>query len=118
VKNKDSEARQPAQVRWDGACKLCAGQVEEREEGEVTEERGETSLERHVLQHESGNTPPPAAARHANPAAEGSGAGPVVAEDAERVGELGFEIQQGGGVGVIVTAAGRRSSDGGHGSHC
>ena len=116
MKNKDSEARQPSQVRRDGACELCSGEVEDGEEGEVTKERGETSSERHVLQRESGDTRPAAAARHADPVAEGSGAGPVVAEDAERVGELGFEIQQGGGVGVA--AAGRRSSDGGHGSHC
>ena len=74
MKSKDSETRQPSQVRRDGACKLCSGEVEDREEGEVTKERGETSLERHVLQHESGDTRPAAAARHADP---------VVAEECE-----------------------------------
>ena len=51
--------------------------------------------------------------------AEGSGSGPVVAEDAERIGELGLESQQGGGVGFttvddVVAAAGRRSGGAGH----
>ena len=105
MKNKGSEARQPSQVRRDGACELCSGEVEDGEEGEVTKERGETSSERHVLQRESGDTRPAAAARHADPVAEGGGGGPVGAEDAERVDELGFESQQGSD--VRLTAAGR-----------
>ena len=71
---------------------------------------GERSLERHVLQHESGDTRSAAAAQHADPMAEGSGGGPVVAEDIKRIGELGLESQQGSG--VIFTAAGRRSGTG------
>ena len=80
-KSKESETSQPSQVRRDGACKLCVGQVEEREEGEVTKARGERSLERHVLQHESGDTRPAAAARHADPVAEGSVKRPLIRED-------------------------------------
>ena len=78
MKSKDSETRQPSQVWRDGACKLCSGEVEDRE---VTKERGETSLERHVLQHESGDTRPAAAARHADPVAEGSVKRPLIRED-------------------------------------
>ena len=81
MKNKGSEARQPSQVRRDGACELCSGEVEDGEEGEVTKERGETSSERHVLQRESGDTRPAAAARHADPVAEGSVKRPLIRED-------------------------------------
>ena len=56
---------------------------------------------------------PAPAARDTGPAAEGRAGGPVGGKDAETVGELRFESQKGGEVGVAaVGRTGRRKRDG------
>ena len=72
------------------------------EEREVTEVRSELPLEGHVRQRQSDDAPTSPAARHADPAAKGHIASPAVVKDAKRIGELGFESQQRGKVGIIA----------------
>jgi hypothetical protein len=67
------------------------------------------SLERHTRQLEHGDplrlSP---AARHAGPVAEGRLIRPVVGKEMKRIGQLGFEGQQRGKVGVAAASSGDR----------
>lgn len=100
-------------MNWDGASEIGVGEVEDGEEREVTDVRRDRSNKRHVQQRQSGDAVSALAARDADPVAEGGAGGPVGGQDAVRVGELGFESQQGGEVGVAAVGwTGRRVGDG------
>ncbi|KAF8772861.1 hypothetical protein HU200_005251 [Digitaria exilis] len=66
--DKKSEAAQPPKFRWDGA-------PEHGEEREVTKVRRDAPMGRHIVQHEGSDAHAAAAAREAQPAAEGGVAG-------------------------------------------
>jgi hypothetical protein len=100
-------------LNWDGASEIGVGEVETGEEREVTDVRCDRSNKRYMRQRQSGDALSAPAARDTDPMAEGGAGGPVGGQDAERVGELGFESQQGGEVGVAaVGRTGRRIRDG------
>jgi hypothetical protein len=103
VKTKESEASQPSKVGWNGACEVAVGEVEDGEKREVTEMRRDLSLEGHVGQNQSRDALPAAAARNANPSAEGCIVSPAVGNDAKRVGELRFEGKESCEVHVIAS---------------
>lgn len=80
------------------------GEVEDVEEREVTEVRGERSLEGNARQLQGGDALPAAAARHADPLAE---AGcivlpPAITQEAQRVRDPSLEGKQRGEVGTIA----------------
>jgi hypothetical protein len=103
VKTKESQASQPSKVGWNGACEVAVGEVEDGEKREVTEMRRDLSLEGHVGQNQSRDALPAAAARDANPSAEGCIVSPAVGNDAKRVGELRFEGKESCEVRVIAS---------------
>lgn len=93
------------------------GEVEDDEEREVTEVRGDRPLQGNARQLQGGDALPAAAARHADPLAE---AGcivlpPAVTEEAQRVRDLCLEGKQRGDVGIIarlIRHGRRREHDG------
>jgi hypothetical protein len=100
-------------LSWDGASEIGVGEVEDGEKREVTDVRRDRSNKRQFRQRQSGDALSAPAARDAEPVAEGGTSGPVGGKDAVRVGELGFESQQGGEVGVAAVGwTGRRVGDG------
>lgn len=102
---KELEAAQPSYSTRDCAREVGSGEVEDGEEGEVTEVRADLPLEGYTRQLQGGDAPPTAvAARDAHPEAERGGGGPVSCEDAERVGDLPLESQQSSEVGVAAVA--------------
>lgn len=102
-----SKTTEPAKLCWNGAREVGVGEVEDGEKREITDVRRHGPIERRVRQPQSGDPSSASAARDADPAAEGRAGRPVAGEDAERVGELGFEGKQGGEVGVAAIAVGR-----------